>query len=310
VQVRDHSDAQDTLAIQDLASRRWPGGWHPGGLGWALARGQLADRVVVFNDADRGGDGGGSAGRTVAWAALGMDEPDYHLVQTDPGRPEVTSELVAWLVDHSPSSDVRIEVDRSDVALVAAVEHHGLRPRTDGDVLGLRRAARPEPLGLPAGYTIRATTSDELDERVEVHRAAWLPSTLPYAALHRSPTEPGATSSFDRAAYDSVRATGLYRQDLDLVALEPGGAMVGCCIIWLDPHTGSAEVEPMGVVPEHRGRGLAPALCRAAAAAVAELGGTQLFINTGPRAEYPSPGRAYLSAGFDIFTRACLYGPA
>jgi hypothetical protein len=55
----------DVTAIQQLASRRWPESWHPGGLGWAMARGQLAEEVAIID-----GPTGASA-----WAARGMDEP-------------------------------------------------------------------------------------------------------------------------------------------------------------------------------------------------------------------------------------------
>jgi hypothetical protein len=43
----------DISELQRLASRLWPTGWHPGGLGWALARGQLADDVVIFEGKQR-----------------------------------------------------------------------------------------------------------------------------------------------------------------------------------------------------------------------------------------------------------------
>src|SRR5438132_1309649 len=62
---RAFSGRDDIRAMQRLASRLWPRGWHPGGLGWALARGALADEIVLF---ERGGE-------LVGWAGLGH-EPD------------------------------------------------------------------------------------------------------------------------------------------------------------------------------------------------------------------------------------------
>jgi predicted GNAT family acetyltransferase len=85
------------------------------------------------------------------------------------------------------------------------------------------------------------------------------------------------------------------------------GSLVACCIAWFDPATGVAAIEPLGVVPEHRGRGLAGALCLAVATRVTDLGGLEVFINTGPRSEYPAPARAYAKVGFDRFSRGRSY---
>ncbi|HEV2370375.1 MAG TPA: hypothetical protein VGR90_10905, partial [Acidimicrobiales bacterium] len=71
---RPVSGRTDIRGIQQLASRLWPLGWHPGGLGWALARGELAEEVVVLD----GGD------QVVGWAARDMDGPGYLLAQIAP----------------------------------------------------------------------------------------------------------------------------------------------------------------------------------------------------------------------------------
>jgi hypothetical protein len=46
----------------------------------------------------------------------------------------------------------------------------------------------------------------------------------------------------------------------------------------------------------------------AVAAEVAALGGKQVFINTGPRADYPAPAATYLAAGFEVVSRGQVYG--
>ena len=45
--VREWSSSRDTAAMQRLASRCWPHGLHPGGLGWSKATGQLGEQIVV-----------------------------------------------------------------------------------------------------------------------------------------------------------------------------------------------------------------------------------------------------------------------
>jgi GNAT superfamily N-acetyltransferase len=107
-----------------------------------------------------------------------------------------------------------------------------------------------------------------------------------------------------------VRGAWLYDRSLDLVAVATGGANArfgACCIGWLDPETGVCEIEPLGVAPEHRRRGLAIALCLETAHLVAERGGTQVFINAQPQPGYLAPSAAYLAAGFEWTERATTY---
>jgi GNAT superfamily N-acetyltransferase len=99
----------------------------------------------------------------------------------------------------------------------------------------------------------------------------------------------------------------LYEQDLDLVVEAPDGTLAACCIAWWDPAAGCAEIEPLGVAPDHRRRGLATAMCKEVAARVAALGGNQVFINTGPRPDYPAPAATYLAAGFEVVGRGHIY---
>ncbi len=49
--------------------------------------------------------------------------------------------------------------------------------------------------------------------------------------------------------------TTLYRRDLDIVAVAPGGEIAGFCTIWYDDVTRTGY-EPVGVVPEYHRRGL------------------------------------------------------
>ncbi len=82
-----------------------------------------------------------------------------------------------------------------------------------------------------------------------------------YRQLSR-PSDPDAESSFTTEGYESVRGAWLYDQSLDLVAVvNDDGPLAACCIAWFDPSIGVCEIEPLGVVPEHRRRGLAIALC-------------------------------------------------
>jgi hypothetical protein len=52
-------------------------------------------------------------------------------------------------------------------------------------------------------------------------------AALSYSASDRPHVEPGATSSFDLAAYEAVRQTWLYDPAFDLVVVASDGSFVG-----------------------------------------------------------------------------------
>jgi GNAT superfamily N-acetyltransferase len=265
-------------------------------LGWALARGRLAAEVVVFE---------GKNG-VVGWAARsGVHEPGELLAQADPSHPEIAEVIVEWLLATPPVTPLSIDVYDGQTTLAAALRRAGFEPQAGARVCGMFRAAQGVQPPAPAGFTIRATRADELGSRVEVHRAAWKPAAQPWN--DGRVVDPQAESSFDAAEYEAVRSTWLYEPELDLVAVGPDQAFAGCCIAWFDPATGVAEIEPLGVAPAHRRSGLAVAMCHEVAARVSAAGGSSVFINTGPRAEYPAPYGAYVKAGFAAVDRATQY---
>jgi ribosomal protein S18 acetylase RimI-like enzyme len=286
--------SSDMHGVQRLASRQWPAGWHPGGLGWALARGEVADEVVVVRD---GVD-------VVGWAGRGGHDAGELLAQVRSGRTDVAEQLVDWLLS-SGATRLHIELYDGDTTLESVLIDAGFERQGHRRTMGVFRSADRASPQLPPGYVIRSVRLEKAVSRVEVHRAAWRPASLPY--VDGRTLDPAAESSFSNDAYDAVRGAWLYDADLDLVVVAPDGSLAACCIVWLDPTTGVAEVEPLGVVPEHRRRGLAVALCLEAAVRVSERGGHQLFINTGPRKEYPAPGGAYRKAGFEVVERGTEY---
>lgn len=311
--VRPATTAADLLAIQSIASRRWPQGWHPGGLGWSIARWQLDEgrgaEIVVLGDPAEPGSVG-------AWATRGEHGEGEVSVQTDVGREDLLDPSLDWALDGLDGLTVRVEAYYGDDALAKALARRGFAPDAALPIRGMFRTTSgltpmgsgwigypgsPPPRRDLSGYRVRAVVDGELDERVEVHRRAWKPASLPWADGRE--VDPDAESSFNRPAYDAVRAAWLYRQDLDLVAEAPDGTLAACCIVWFDPATGVAEIEPMGVDPEHRRHGLAVELCLEACRRVADLGGTEVFLNVNPSEEYPANAAAYAKAGFEVRRR-------
>jgi GNAT superfamily N-acetyltransferase len=294
MRLRSWNATTDVRAVQQLASRLWPRGPHPGGLGWDAATGQMPGTLII---ADENGVRG--------WAGLTGGELVLH---ADPANPEAARLLIEWAEQEGGPAGLRVTVyDGDEVARRAVMQagfslDHGAGPAT-----GMFRAASAEGPALPEGYRIRSVRAGEFDARVQVHRAAWRPMTLPWPGEVPAVVSASTTSSFTARHYQQVRSTWLYEQDRDLVVEAPDGTLAACCIAWWDAAHGCAEIEPLGVLPEHRRKGLASAMCMEVAARVAVLGGTQVFINTGPRPDYPAPAATYLTVGFEVASRGRRY---
>lgn len=284
----------DTTEMAQLASRLWPQGPHPGGLGWSMAIGEFASRVVLA----RAGE------QLVGWAGA---SPGEVAVQVDPSHPDVATHLLGWAVEAEASGMPTVVVWDGDRALADAAAAAGFVPDNRrgvrGSAVGMTRRAQREDPGLPPGYRVRPTGPGEHAARVDVHRAAWRPIDLPWAPAFRPDVTPDQTSRFTPSDYTAVRHTWLYDERLDLVVEAPDGKLAASCLGWWDPATLTAEIEPLGVVARQRRRGLAGALCRAVSNTVAEWGGREVFINTGPRADYPAPAATYARAGFQVVPR-------
>ena len=283
--------------MQELQSAVWPLGVHPGGLGWLIATGQLGDRALVaVDDAE-----------LVGWAALpGGGEL---MAQVEPGRDEQARVLVGAALQLSGDIGLRIGVTDLDSTLRDAVIAHGFvsgSASTHGMWLDAGGVGG-EP---PGDYEVRSVRDEELSARVQVHRAAWRPADMPWHPEHQPATDPTATSSFSEEIYARCRATWLYDRDFDLVVVAPDGSLAATCLAWFDPAAGVAELEPMGVHPNHRRNGLAGLLCREVARRVASRGGVEVFINAGWPEGYPAPRSAYTKAGFRTVRRGTVYvGP-
>lgn len=293
--LRNWGGPDDTPAMQRLASKLWPAGPHPGGLGWTAAIEQLGDRIVLA-ELDEG---------LVGWASLNLGELQ---MATDPTSPDAAPALMEWAAENAPGTELTLAVADGDDVIRSAALDAGFVPQPNGRPgLAMSHPARPASPTLPAGYKIRSIEHGEEAARVECHRAAWLPRAFPWPPGDRPPIPPDATSRFAARHYEEVRRTWLYDQALDLVVVAPDGNLAACCIAWRDRATGCAEIEPLGVVADHRRLGLAGALCLEVVAQIAERSGEEVFINSDPSVEYWVPSAAYAKVGFEVIERTRAY---
>ncbi|GAA2694915.1 MULTISPECIES: GNAT family N-acetyltransferase [Actinosynnema] len=144
---------------------------------------------------------------------------------------------------------------------------------------------------LPAGYRVRAVRGEEdVAARVAAHRAAWWPSRV---------TE---------ESYRAVMGTWPYRPELDRVVEGPDGRFAATCLIWFDERNGVGELEPVGVDPGLRRRGLGRAVCLAALGALREAGGRSAVVYPlHGHPDHPAPAPLYRGLGFREHARTITF---
>lgn len=121
----------------------------------------------------------------------------------------------------------------------------------------------------PAPYEVRA-----LGDGLEVLERCYASGL----AFHDGDLRTASENRADPSWYRRLQRAPLYRRDLDLVAVHRDGAIAGFVTAWFDDVTREALLEPVGVVPAHRGRGVARALLHSALERSAEVGATRAVV--------------------------------
>jgi predicted N-acetyltransferase YhbS len=140
----------------------------------------------------------------------------------------------------------------------------------------------PAPL-LPEGYVIRDmrnATAEDIQNRVDVHRAAFAPSRMTVAK------------------HTAVMAAPTYRPDLDLAIVAPDGSFAAFTIVWFDDANGMGMFEPLGTHPDHQRRGLGRAIIAEGLRRLSEIGATTAYVDS--LAGGPASNLLYAAAGFHV----------
>ncbi|MEE6281032.1 GNAT family N-acetyltransferase [Georgenia sp. MJ170] len=104
-------------------------------------------------------------------------------------------------------------------------------------------------------------------------------------------------SSFTDERWHAMAAGPLYADGRCLVARDDDGAAAAAITVWSAGPGQPGLIEPLGVHPEHRGRGFGTAITVAAAATLQELGASSVLVCT-PTSNVGAVA-TYLAAGFE-----------
>ena len=201
---------------------------------------------------------------------------------------EVYDALLEWFAGAAGEEldgGLDVQLLESDHALAAALARHGYVSNPEAPVFEHRVRSLGEPVEetrLPSGYALRQVGDDDVERRVEVHRAAFHPSKV---------TVP---------AYRALQELPPYRADLDVVVEAPDGSFAAYALVWLDEENGIGELEPVGTHPGHQRLGLGKAVCLEACRRLRALGAdTAVVYSLGGY----HAGRLYAAAGFEQVDR-------
>lgn len=117
----------------------------------------------------------------------------------------------------------------------------------------------PQPQ-LPEGYSIRPFRGEsEIESYVKLHRAAFGSEKM--------------TTDWRRRTFEHPA----YQPKIDLVVVSPEDDLVGFCVCWISQEVG--QIEPLGVHPEHQGKGIGRALELAALQALRGAGARSMHVD-------------------------------
>lgn len=134
----------------------------------------------------------------------------------------------------------------------------------------------------PAGYAVRSLGGDE-----EIPARSW----ASWRGFH--PEEPPERYR-GWEWYLNVQRAPMYRRELDLVAVAPGGEFASFCTVWYDDVNRTGAFEPVATVPEHRRKGLATAVMAEGLRRLRRLGATMAYVGS----YSAEAGATYASLGF------------
>ncbi len=293
IHSRPATGLDDLVAASRVATQAWLEGAPfvsvtPGDLSWWYAQAwpaELSERLRLWSAGDR----------VVGWSWGEEVELERQAWSGDPVLDaEVEAAILARAIERATDraraggdGALEVWVADDDARAIDRLRTFGLelapRPVSGHEVLSqfqqtVEDAPLRPPRRLPAGYRVRPVAGpDEIEARVEVHRAAFAPSRM------------------NVGKYDRLVGLPNYRYEDDLVVEAPDGSLAAFALAWWDPVAKVGELEPVGTHPDHQRRGLAAALLDHALRRYAALGARLVQVysdsaNVASEALYQSVG--------------------
>lgn len=258
---------REVMLHNELREKSWPVArldywrWH-GALN-CQGRDSIADVTFLWEAAD---------GRIAA--VLNPEGIGEAHLQVHPGlrTPELEEEMLCVAESHlAYSRDGRrrltVWTDDQDAMRLELLSRRGYAKGKWAEHQWRRDLDAPIPgVPVPLGYTVRA-----LGGVHELPARSW----ASWRGFH--PDEPDEKYQ-GWEWYHNIQRCPLYRRDLDIVAVAPGGEIASFCTLWYDDVTRSACIEPVATVPEHQRRGLARATITEGLRRVQRMGATRAFV--------------------------------
>ncbi|UCC45663.1 MAG: GNAT family N-acetyltransferase [Candidatus Zixiibacteriota bacterium] len=210
-------------------------------------------------------------------AVLNREGPGSVFLQVHPAMqsPELEEEMITVAEKHlsipSPPDRRRLHIwtDQHDRLRQSILTRRGYTKGHKPEYQRRRPMSVPIPdVPVASGYTIRPL--GDVDEHPARSFVSW-------RAFH--PDE-----SDDQYQgwkwYSNIQRAPLYRRDLDIVAVAPGGELASFCSIWFDDVTRSGTFEPVGTAPEHQKRGLGKAVMLEGLRRLKRIGATMAYVGS------------------------------
>jgi mycothiol synthase len=233
-------------------------------------------------------------------AVLNSEDPGIAYLQVDPEKrtSELETEMVLVAEENLSVKKPRgkkslgVFAAKDDELRVDILNNRGFVKSKFWEHHHSRSILRPVPeVKLPDGYSVRALGDiEELPAR----------SYLSWRAFHSNEPE-------DRYEgwewYLNIQRAPLYRRDLDLVVVSPGGKLASFCTVWFDDVTRSGSFEPVGTDPEHQRRGLGKAVIHEGLHRLKRLGAVIAYVGSGSE----EASEFYKSIGFTELDRSEIW---
>jgi mycothiol synthase len=205
---------------------------------------------------------------------LNREEAGNAYLQVHPRlrTPDLEEEMIALAeerlaVQREGKRVVAVWTDAQDTLRLDALQHRGYTKGKWAEHQWRRDLDAPIPdVPIPPAYTVRAL--GDVHELPARSRASW-------RGFHPDEPDEGYEGW---EWYLNIQRCPLYRRDLDIVAVAPGGEIASFCTLWYDDVTRSAYIEPVATVPEHQRRGLARATITEGLRRLQRLGATRAFV--------------------------------